>query len=189
MNTPSAAIAGAMACLAITAGLAFAAQNVKLTPQDQKLLDNLARGNIAEVQLAALAEQRAASPAVREFAKRMIEDHSAMRSQLQQWASANAVVLPSTASDRDLARVKRFEKLTGKDFDRQYIQVMLRDHRDDVTELREFLEAHPNTKVKPVIANTLPIIENHLRVAENVAGQIGVAPELGLNRPEHPSAV
>ena len=35
---------------------------------------------------------------------------------------------------------------------------------------------------------TLPILEDHLRIAENDAGHLGISSYQGLNQPEHPAA-
>ncbi len=40
--------------------------------------------------------------------------------------------------------------------------------------------------VQDLARRTLPFLENHLRMAENIAGEMGISAEPGLNEPVHP---
>lgn len=84
--------------------------------------------------------------------------------------------------------LRELRKLSGKEFDRQYIEDMLRDHREDVNELQGTIPTIQTIGIKALMTKMLPILENHLRIAEHAAGRIGVSPKSGLNEPEHPAS-
>jgi putative membrane protein len=157
-----------------------------VSQQDQEIASKLAQGSISEVQIGKLVREKASDPAVKDFAKRMVQDHSQMNDQVKHWASVNDVKLPTTPSQDGQELKGRLAKESGKAYDREYIRSMLEDHKKDIAELQSFIQSNPNSSLKSLVTQALPIFENHIRVAENVAGTIGVKPEAGLNQPEHP---
>lgn len=159
-----------------------------VSSQDQELANKLSQGNITEVQIGKMVKSQATDPAVKDFADRMVRDHSQMKDQLQHWASLNGVMLKASASQDGQDLKGRLANASGKKYDQEYIKAMLDDHKKDVAELQNFLSAHPESSLKPLVSQALPIMENHIRVAENVAGKLGLPPDAGLNRPEHPKS-
>lgn len=174
------------------AGLLFAnspvfANATPLTPDDEQFVDKLAQANLAEIKLGGLAEKNAMSPSVKKFGREMVKDHTILNDQLKEWATRQKINLPTSISAEDQRTGDKFSNLSGNDFDRQYIQLMLKDHQKDVDQMRKFAETSSNPEVKKLATQNLPFLENHLRVAENVAGRIGLSAKGGLDRPEHPS--
>ena len=60
-------------------------------------LKQAAEINLGEVQLGKLAEQKGNNPAIREFGRRMVEDHTKAEDNLRQIAQQQGVTLPSNA--------------------------------------------------------------------------------------------
>ena len=116
----------------------------------------------------------------------MVNDHTILENQLKQWAKEQGFSLAQGMSPEASALKAQLTHLSGAQFDQRYIQDMMSDHQKDVTELQSFLNSAPSSPLKPVIEKTLPIVENHLRIAENVAGHLGLPPQVGLNHPIHP---
>jgi putative membrane protein len=168
--------------------LPLASYAAAVTQQDKELANKLAQGSVSEVQIGKIVKDKANDPAVKDFANRMIEDHSKMDQQIRHWASLNSIKLPTTPSADSQELKGRLAKASGKSYDQEYIRSMLEDHKKDVAELQNFMASHPDSSLKSVVTQTLPILENHLRVAENVAGKLGVDAKPGLNKPEHPQS-
>jgi hypothetical protein len=63
---------------------------------------------------------------------------------------------------------------------------MLSDHQHDVKEVQQMAEHAQDSQVKQLAAQTLPILEDHLRLAEHDAGELNISATKGLNQPEHP---
>ena len=133
-----------------------------------------------------IAQNRANSPAVKDFAQRMVKDHTAVMNQVKEWANQNKVPVSTKIEPEQQTYLKEISKFTGKEFDQKFIEFMLKDHQKEVSKVQHYVETSQDSSFKPLVKKTLPILENHLRVAENVAGQIGVPPTVGLNQPEHP---
>jgi putative membrane protein len=159
-STRSALIAGAAA--AAFAAAAFAA----LSHEDTRFIQKAAADSLAEIELGKLAQQKAMREEVQQFAARMVEDHTNAQAELKTIAGANGVELP-TAIDRKHRRLlDKLSKLSGGDFDREYMEHMVSDHKHDVREFRERAKEKDASPVKTFAANTLPTLEGHLVMAQ-----------------------
>src|SRR6187549_3006326 len=79
--------------LVLSAGGGFAAG--ELSTADRSFVDEAASGGLAEVQDAQLAQQKAASNDVKQFAATMIADHTQANDELKQIAQSKGVTPPS----------------------------------------------------------------------------------------------
>jgi putative membrane protein len=177
-------LAGAAAAMALC--IAGTARQASLSEQDRSFIQELAQGNRVEVQLGRIAVQRATNPEVKEFAQRMIDDHSKLQSRLETFAAGRNMRLPSSTTAEQQNLVSRLQGLSGSEFDRQYITTMLEEHRNDVAKVQQHMTATQDPAVQELARDTLPILENHIRIAENVAGRMGIPAGPGLNEPVRP---
>lgn len=174
--------------LSISAPLSWSWNAYAFSKEDQNILNKLAQGSRSEIQLGKLVASKTSQPAVKNFGKRMIEDHSAILKQLNQWAATNNATILETPGQEENKILNKISSLSGKEFDHQYIQGMLQDHNKDVAEIASYIDTHKGSSAIPVLRGTLPIVEDHLRIAENIAGQLGISPDLGLNQPNQKSS-
>ncbi|HUB32716.1 MAG TPA: DUF4142 domain-containing protein [Bryobacteraceae bacterium] len=175
-----------VAILAMAAG-SYAGASAMAGPESQKVLGQLAQASIAEVQLGHLAQAKSTNPVVKKFAGRMIEDHTALLKDTQAVASRQNVALPTMPTAQDTAEMNRLRALSGKNFDAAYINYMLQDHRNDINMLSGEKPALHDRNVYSLVQRAQPILENHVRAAENVAGELGLPARPGFNQPVHPS--
>lgn len=95
---------------------------------DKKFLAHAAQADVNEIALSKLALKKGTNPAVKLFAKTMIDEHTKMTESMkpyaQQWG-LNPPVGPDQDAKDNLAKLA---KLSGKDFDKEYIDIMKSDH-------------------------------------------------------------
>lgn len=60
----------------------------------------------------------------------MVDEHSKMLDEVKQLAQSKGVELPSAPDAKHEKAVKRLETASGADFDRQYMNAMIKDHKD-----------------------------------------------------------
>jgi putative membrane protein len=152
-----------------------------ITPAERHFMDKAAQGGTAEVQLGQLAQQNAQSEAVKQFAKRMISDHSKANDELKQIAAQESVSLPTTVDAKDKATMARLEKLHGAAFDKAYMQDMVMDHKKDVADFKHESTAAKTPSLKNWVQQTTPTLESHLQEAEKVAPQVGANTTAGMS--------
>ena len=85
----------------------------------------------------------------------------------------------------------KLQQLSGRDFDHEFIRVMVEDHQKDIAEFKkEAGEGHG--PVEQLAAQTLPTLEKHLQMAQSLSAQrckarAGHAPRRSTRRPQIPA--
>ena len=151
---------------ALTACFCAFADHGNLSRSDTKFMEKAAAGGRAEVELGKLAQQKAMRGEVKDFANRMVEDHTRANAQLEKIASANNVQLPDEVDRKTRKEMDKLSKLIGPDFDREYMKHMVKDHKDDVKEFRKEAKSKQASEVKAFAQDTLPVLEEHLAMAQ-----------------------
>ena len=139
-----------------------------LARADRKFIEEAAHGGVAEVELGKLAQQKASSDQVKQFGARMVEDHGKANDELKQLAQTKGIT-PPTAADKSHAKdIDKLGKLSGAEFDKQYMAHMVSDHRKDVSEFKKASESAKDSDVKAFAGKTLPTLQEHLKLAQSV---------------------
>ena len=136
-------------------------------------MQKAAQGGMAEVELGQLAQQNGQSQDVKDFGKKMVDDHGKANDELKAVASQQGVSLPTTLNAKDQALKDRLSKLNGAEFDKAYMKAMVKDHKQDVAEFKKEASSGNNQAVKDFAGKTLPTLESHLQMAESVSGKVG----------------
>lgn len=139
------------------------------TMADTKFMKEAAQGGMAEVVLGQLALEKASNADVKKFGQRMVDDHSKANDKLKQLASQKNIALPQDLNAKDKATKATLENLSGEQFDQAYMKDMVKDHKKDVSDFRRESKAARDPDVKQFAADTLPILEDHLKQAESIA--------------------
>lgn len=138
--------------------------------KDHAFMVKAAQGGLAEVQLGQLAQQNGQSQQVKDFGKRMQDDHTKANDQLKQLASQKGVTLPDSPTAHDKAEYERLSKLKGESFDKAYSKMMVTDHKKDVSEFQKESNSGMDSDVKSFASQTLPTLQDHLKMAEQMNG-------------------
>jgi putative membrane protein len=161
----------------VTSSSAFAADpqaQSKLSGQEKNFVMEAARSSMAEKELSDLAEQKARNESVKDLAKEIKSEHTQVVDKLQQIASNNNVSLPSDVSKSDRTIIDRLQKLSGEEFDKEYMKQTVKEHQKDVENYRQQARSAKDQEVKDYAQNTLPTLEQHLDRARQVSESIGV---------------
>lgn len=172
LGIPALALCSLLAVGNLTSANAAEENRGQLSNSDYKFAIAATRANNAEVELGQLAAQKASDPAVRQFAERMVQDHSKASQQLNQILSQKGVTVPTETSSSEQREVDRLQKYTGADFDKAYIDHMIRDHKKDVKEFEHASQKAEDSDLKAFAANTLPVLQDHLRMAQDLSGTV-----------------
>jgi putative membrane protein len=138
-----------------------------LESKDRKFIEKAARDGMAEVELAKLAQEKARSDQVKQFAKRMADDHAKANAELKKIADAKGVTLPAEVDRGARRALDKLAKKSGADFDREYMDHMVSDHKKAVKEFKDEAKSGRDTHVKGFASSTLPTLEQHLEMAKS----------------------
>jgi len=157
----------ACALSAAMAGAAFGAGGNALSGSDKQFAEKAAIGGLAEVQMGNLAQQKAASDQVRQFGMRMVQDHTKANDELKQVASNKGIQLPTALDSKHQKKMEKLSKMTGAEFDKAYMDDMVSDHKEDVSEFKKEANGGKDADLKAFAAKTLPTLQEHLQMAQS----------------------
>lgn len=121
-----------------------------------------AQGNMGEVQVSELAQQRTTSQPVRQFAQRMIRDHTQANQELMQIASRYGITPPSTPGPAEQAAYQTLQQLSGAAFDRQYLEQQFGAHVTQHAMYETVADRAQTPDVRAYAQRTAPIIQQHI---------------------------
>lgn len=142
---------------------------------DSSFLKDACEGGMLEVKLGQLAQTNASSQAVKDFGQRMVNDHTKLGDNVKQVASMESVSLPNSESMMQKMTYERLSHKTGTDFDKAYIEDMVKDHKSDISAFEKEANSGSDAQAKAMAEKALPTLREHLRMAQQIAGQLGVA--------------
>ena len=153
---------------------ASASTSTEMSAADKTFIKNAAEGGMAEVEMGKLAQQQGSNSAVKDFGKRMVDDHGKANEQLRSIATKAGVAWPSELSPSAKAEKDKLAKLQGAAFDKAYMNEMLKDHRADSAEFQREIDRTKNSDVKDFASSTLTVVKDHLQLAEDTAPKVGI---------------
>jgi putative membrane protein len=139
-----------------------------LSKADKEFVRHAAQGGMAEVELGKMAQQKAQSPEVKEFGERMVQDHGAANEKLKSVASSMGVDMPKNVGKEHKEAEDKLQKLSGAQFDREYMRTMVKDHQKDVKEFDKEAKSGKDAEVKSFAQETLPTLKDHLQMAQSI---------------------
>jgi putative membrane protein len=142
-----------------------------MKPEQQAAIDKIfvkkaIQGSIAEVQLGELTLQKSNDDQVKQFARKMIDDHTKMNEQMRPVAQQLGVEIPTEVSKKEKSLMSKMQALSGTAYDQAYIKEMVKDHKQDLSDYHmEALNGH----VKDAATQGSKIISEHLQMAQQLA--------------------
>jgi putative membrane protein len=136
---------------------------------DDHFIMETANASMAEVELGKLASDKASNAEVKKFGERMVDDHGKANDELKTLAQNKNVTLPSTIDAKHKAVMDKLSKLSGEQFDKAYVQEMVKGHQQVAASFRTESKSGKDADVKAWAAKTLPTIEEHLKMAQELS--------------------
>jgi len=132
-----------------------------------KFVQDAALGSLLEIELSKLAQQKASSPEVKNFAEMLEKHHTDASKKLKDIAANLNIEIPAELDDEHKRKIENLQDLEGDKFDKEYIDLTVKNHKDDVSEFEKAQENVANNDLESWINNTLPVLKQHLETAEN----------------------
>jgi len=139
---------------------------------DSDFAKDAAEGGLAEVKMGELAQEKGTTDAVRDFGKKMVEDHTQANDKLKEVASQQNIKLPAKLDKHDQRVYDKLSQLSGEQFDRAYARDMVRDHKNDVAAFQQEANSGQNDQIKGFASQTLPTLQEHLKLAQQMQKEI-----------------
>lgn len=179
---PKVAFAAAIAALGFAAGAAaqtgMAPSGVPGKPAgnlqgaDRTFVMKAAQGGLAEVEAGKVARQRAQNDSVKQFAQRMVTDHSKANEELAALAKSKGVEVPGALDKQHQAHMEKLGKLPGPSFDREYMKHRVDDHSKTVADFEMQSKSGRDAELKQWAGSKLPALKEHLKLAQDTQSRV-----------------
>jgi putative membrane protein len=129
-----------------------------------------------------MALKQASSEDVKQFAQRMIDDHSKAGEELKGLAASKGITLAADLDKKHKEKLDKLAKFSGADFDREYMKQMVMDHNMNVTLFEQQVKNGKDAETKAWAEKTLPTLREHQSKAREIADKIGAVKDVPKTR-------
>jgi len=164
---------GVVLLMALSAGAVLPARGEppgQVGDQDRRFIFEASGAGLAEVNLSRIALKSSMSKDVRDFAQRMIDDHTKGNAELLDLVNkkgmATLVAPTMPAPHRMLA--ERLTSARGEELDRAYARQMVKDHEDAVKLFEKEASSGQDADLKALAKKMLPTLQKHLEMARKM---------------------
>ena len=135
---------------------------------DAKFMTMAAQGGMAEVAAGRYAVEHASSDAVKQYAQKMVDDHTANNAELMQLAASKGVTLPTAPDAKHQMMLDKMMKMSGAQFDMEYVKNSgVKDHKAMEKLMMSESNGGKDADAKAFAAKTLPTVQMHLSMARD----------------------
>ena len=147
-----------------------AADASKLERSDRQMLEDLAQGNMAEVDAGKMALEKSQNADVKKFAQHMVDEHTKALGEVQALATAKNVTLPDSPGPMAKTKATALKALSGNLFDKEYAKrAGVGDHETTLKLLQKIQKDGKDSDLKALAAKMQPTVEHHLQMAKDLA--------------------
>jgi putative membrane protein len=133
---------------------------------DEAFARKAAASGEAEVECAVLAQQKATNERVKHLAQKIEADHKKANDELMSIANKKNLSIDAKPTADQTKTKQRLEKLSGAEFDRAYLEQMVKDHQKAISEFERQSSNGADPELKAFAAKTLPDLKEHLRMTQ-----------------------
>lgn len=135
--------------------------------------------NKGEIEQSKLAVRKAKDPQVKAFAQMMIDHHGAEQKKEQQICTTLNVQPETTQTSTQLQTdsqnaISSLTSQTGADFDKAYIDLQVKEHRDVLDSIdNKLIPNAKNAQLKQALTEFRPKVQEHLQKAQEIQQKLG----------------
>ena len=161
---------------------------------DEHVLRHLHHANLEEIKAGQLAQSKASSSGVKDYARTLVQDHQQADKQVLAMADKMHVDMKKNMDMSDMdhskmdhsqmsgmdqdkmkqhqAKMDEMQKLSGKEFDRAFLSMMVDGH-DHVIQMVNTAQSNAKGDLKAMLDHMLPTLERHKQMAQDLMQKLG----------------
>jgi putative membrane protein len=140
-----------------------------ITPKTQDFVTEAAQSDMLEIEASKLVALKSDAKN-KAFADQMIKDHTQTSTELKGLVGGKVKASLPTAMDKaQQDKLDKLKKLDGKDFVKAYEDMQVSAHKDAVSLFERYAKGGENADLKNWAAKTLPHLQGHLKMAQDLA--------------------
>ena len=141
--------------------------------QDKQFLMTASQSDYTEMTFSKLALQKSTNPQVKQYAQKMITDHTKLEAEMKPFADKMGVT-PVTTLDADhQQKYDQLSSMSGTDFDKGYMSAMDTDHHKSLDNFKSELSSTQDPSFKKVVAKGEKVVAQHTEMADKMSTKMG----------------
>jgi len=139
-----------------------------ITPKTEDFIKEAAMSDMLEIDAAKIAQQKG-DPDEKKFAEQMITDHTKTTTELKELVPSNMIsAIPTSLDDSSQKTLDKLKDAKADNFANVYDPMQVSAHEDAVSLFERYSKGGDNAKLKDWAGNTLPALQHHLQMAEQM---------------------
>ena len=126
----------------------------------------------ALVQYAELADKRAGNAEVKEFGAKLVKEHRRLHEDLSNAAADQKLAVVAGTEKGTREEVDRLSKLQGAEFDRMFLDRIIKEHEKGIAMCEAQEEQGKDAKLRAFAKGSLPALKDHLKEAKALAAKV-----------------
>jgi putative membrane protein len=140
-----------------------------ISPTTQDFVKEAATSDMLEIAAAKVAQDKGNADE-KKFAEQMITDHTKTSTDLKNMVASGDVKadIPKDLDKSSLDKLDKLRDAKASDFASDYDPMQVSAHKDAVSLFERYSKSGDNAKLKDWAGKTLPTLQHHLEMAENL---------------------
>ena len=151
--------------------------SAEMTSTTQGFVTAAAISDMYEVTAGKLALERSSSPAVKEFAQKMIDAHNETTTKLKGIIVSNSIKVapPAHVDNRRQGMLDNLRGASAAEFDNRYVTQQVAAHKEADILMRGYAKDGDNAAIKTFASDTSKHVKMHLSMAQKLASHSKMA--------------
>lgn len=141
-----------------------------IAPKTQDFVTLAAQSGMVEIETSKLALGKADNEKTKQFADKMIKDHTETSTELKALIESGKVqaTLPTGLDRAQNEELDKLAKMNSKDFTKAYDDFQVSAHKDAASLFERYSKEGDNAELKAFASKTLPHLQMHLKMAQDL---------------------
>ena len=151
---------------------AISAEEIGFFKQDAKFIREVAADHMLEQQLGELAATKAENPSVKQYGRKMVTDHTMMQEKWISMTTRNGMTITPGIGKNHKAKLTKLQKKSGKAFDKEYMTLEVRNHRDYINYFQREGMGARSSAVRDMTRRDTPMLMEHFNLGKQLGAQV-----------------
>ena len=135
---------------------------------DAKFLVEASDACMMDIEAGILAQKKSSNKDVADFGKMLSTEYANANNEVQSVASMKSVTMPTSMSDEYMKKLNDLREKSGKDFDKDYISMVVDEHKKTVNNYEKMASDSKDDDIRAMATKLLPTLRTHLEIAVKI---------------------
>ncbi len=159
-----------MAITILESGLLIEAQPALANISSEDFVRKASVASEFEIESGRIALDKSQNKEIKHFAQHMVDDHSKIGNSMNSALETSGLGITPTGKldDKHQKLMDKLENASADEFNKEYVSIQTDAHKKNVSLFRDYSKYGDNSTLKTFAAQTLPILEEHLREIKKI---------------------